>query len=166
MQSRREWKSAQFSSVDVPVMDSAFCFPKMRSNAFFREKMYGLRQPILGFDNRFFVKYEYGFDKKFAVFNTPLKLPLQNQLSFDGVQCKNGRTQKLRAPRAPNAPGIRAGRAHRALDFAVPQKMRRPRLPACWDRSALECCGSHGGYPAHAWNTGCRILPDSQPGTD
>ena len=69
-------------------MDSTICFLEKRSNALFREKVHGLRQSVLGFDNRFFVKYEYGFDKKFAVFNTPLKLPLQNQLGFDGVIVK------------------------------------------------------------------------------
>jgi len=56
VQSRKEWKSAQISSGDVPVMDSTFFFPEKRSNALFREKVHGLRQPILGFDNRFFVK--------------------------------------------------------------------------------------------------------------
>ena len=84
-------------------MDSTFCFPKKRSNTLFREKVHGLRQSVLGFDNRFFVKLEYGFDKLFVDSNTPMKLPLQNQLGFDGVQCKNGRTQKLRALRALNA---------------------------------------------------------------
>ena len=165
MQSRREWKSAQFSSVDVPVMNSTFCFPEKRSNALFREKEHGLRQPILVFDNRFPVKLEHGFNKNFAVFNTPRNYPYKISVV---LMVFNVKMEELKsyAPFAPQTPRLRAGRAHRALDFAVPQKMCHPGHRACWDRSAPEHCGSPGDYPAHVWNTGYRILPDSQSETD
>ena len=80
--------------------------------------------------------------------------------------CNNCRDSRFTRPLRPKRPRIRAERAHRAHCFAVPQKMRHPEHRACWDRSAPEYCGNPGGHPAHAWNTGCRILPDSQPGTD
>ena len=50
----------------------------------------------------------------------------------DGVIYKTAATQKLCAPRALSARIVRAERAHRALDFVVPQKMRHPKPPACW----------------------------------
>ena len=69
---------------------------------------------------------------------------------------------KSYAPFAPQTPRLRAGRAHRAPHFAVPQKMCNPGHRACWDRSAPEHCGSPGDYPAHVWNTGYRniFLPE------
>ena len=89
-------------------------------------------------------------------FQYPLEITSAKSAWF--VMVFNVKMEELKsyAPFAPQTPRLRAGRAHRALDFAVPQKMCHPGHRACWDRSAPEHCGSPGDYPAHVWNTGSK----------